>query len=118
MAFSDPLDLSSDDEANEDELRKFCRKLMIEFKKRLQRDGITPAQARWLSHRASDWSVTIEGLTTSHDLMSMAWVGSAEQMFEILSYSAPDDMSEPHHAWSQERIDWLKSQIASYMGWA
>lgn len=107
------ISIRSDDNSR----REFSRNLMQDFKLKNIEEGVDASQALWLHHRARAWDVNFNGLTVSVDLINMAYSGDIETTYIALAYGTPDDMSQPHHVWSQERIDYLKLEMAKYLGW-
>jgi hypothetical protein len=104
----------ADAEAN----KRFAQNLLLDFRQMNLDSGINAAQALWLHHRAKAFDINVSGVPMQVDLLNMAMVGDVEAAYIALNYAVPDDMSQPHHWLSQERINFLKNAIAVYMGWA
>lgn len=109
--------------------RDFGSKLMLAFKQKNLSEGIQWYQAMHLHGRIRNWQVNMPSalLTAlggvpdpgvSVDLVNIIVAGDMETASLALTYGVADDMTSPFHWASQERLDWLNSQIKTWLGWA
>lgn len=98
--------------------KRFAQELMIAFKVRNIQEGINAPQAMWLHHRIRALDTTITGVAMTVDLSNMAMSGDLETAYLALAGCAADDMSQAYHSLSQERLNWMKTEIAIFLGWA
>ena len=98
--------------------RKFAQDLLIEFKQRNISEGMNGSQALWLHHRSREWEVNFNGYQFKVDLMNMAQSGDLETCYIALTYGTLDDMSQPYHWFTETRVNFLRNEIAKYLGWA
>jgi hypothetical protein len=96
----------------------FARKIFMEYKQKNKDEGINGAQAIWLHHRVRAWQVNFRGIPYTVDLINMAASGDLETACLSLMYGQPDDMTQPYHWFTQERIDCLVTEIKGFLGWA
>lgn len=98
--------------------REFGQALMVAFKQKNIQEGITAAQAIWLHARMREFTVNFPGVPPMQvDIINMALSGDMEAGCLALIYGAPDDMSQPYHWVSAERLNWLVLQIKGFLGW-
>lgn len=96
--------------------KEFATQLMAEFKQANLGYGINLAQALWVHHRLRALDINIDGLLLTIDLMNLVVSGDLEAAYATLSYSVPDDMSQPYHWLSSEKIGFLVQRLAGYLG--
>ena len=103
-------------------LREFCELYMLAFKQKNLSEGINVAQALWVHHRVRAWPVTLPpemgGLSYTVDVLNMIVSGDVEVATLSLMHGTPDDMSEPYHWLSAERISWLVEGLTEFLGWS
>lgn len=112
------MSITEGQKADNEAKKKFAQDLLIEFKQLNLDAGINSVQAIWLHHRSRNLDVVVGGVAMTVDIMNMAIVGDVEAAYVALDYCTPDDMTQSHHWFNQERVDWLKTKIAIFMGWA
>jgi hypothetical protein len=97
---------------------EFARNLFMQFKQKNKDEGITGPQALWMHHRVRALSVSFPNMTpTTQDIINMGASGDIETACLCLMYCVPDDMSQPYHWLSAERISWLVSRMKTHLGW-
>jgi len=96
----------------------WAKGLMAEFKQQNIDDGINALQALWLHQRIKGWSCTVSGVTFTIDLLNMVVAGDIQTACIALEYGAADDMSQPYHWLNTDRINWLISEMKSFLGWS
>lgn len=115
--------------ADLDARRSFGSKLMLAFKQKNVSEGIQWYQAIHLHGRIRNWRVNMPqallaamgGLPDpgiSVDLVNIIVAGDIETASLALTYGEADDMTSPFHWASQDRIDWLNTQMKTWLGWA
>jgi hypothetical protein len=109
--------------------REFGSKLMLAFKQKNLAEGIQWYQAMHLHGRMRDWQVTMpSALLTAMggvpdpgirvDMVNIIVAGDIETASLCLTYGTPDAMTSPFHWISQERMDWMNTQLKAWLGWA
>lgn len=109
--------------------RVFGSDLMLAFKQKNLSEGIQWYQAMWLHHRLRNWQVTmppalltalgeIPDPNMSVDLVNVIVAGDLDLASLCLTYGTADNMTSPFHWCSQERMDWLNTQLKTWLGWA
>jgi len=96
---------------------EWAKSLMAEFKQKNIDEGINAAQALWLHHRIRAWECTFSGVNYTVDIVNMAASGDITTSCLALIYGTPDDMTQPYHWLSAERLAWLVAQMKAYLGW-
>lgn len=97
---------------------EFARSLFMHFKQRNKDAGVTGAQSLWMHSRVRALEVTFPGMpTTTQDIINMGASGDIETACLSLMFCTPDDMSQPHHFLSAERVSWLISEMKKHLGW-
>lgn len=95
----------------------FCRNLLTEFRQKNIDEGINASQAMWAHHRMRAWDVNYSGNAFVLDLVNLATIGNIDVACLALIYGTPDDMSNPKHWLSADRINWLITEMKSHLGW-
>lgn len=98
--------------------KEYAEDLLERLKLRNISQGINLAQGLWMHHRMRALPITFNGLSLVQDVMNMAVSGDIEIACVTLQYAVADDMTEPYHWWSQDRINWLIADMKAYLGWA
>lgn len=96
---------------------QFANELFMQFKQKNIDEGINGSQAIWLHHRTRAMNITAFGINYTLDIINMAASGDIETACLSLMYSTPDDMTEPQHWLTQDRIDFLVSSMKTHLGW-
>ena len=95
----------------------FCTELLLRFKQKNILENINAQQAIWLHHRIRNLEVNFPGMpATNQDIINIALSGDIEAGLLMLQYCVADDMSESYHWLSQDRVNWLISEIQSFLG--
>ena len=81
---------------------------------RLRKLEITPLQAHADAFPALQ---PVVGVTLVIDLMNLVISGDLETAYATLLCTTPDPMTEEYHVLDQDLIDWIKNEIAVYLGW-
>jgi hypothetical protein len=109
--------------------REFGSKLMLAFKQKNIAEGIQWYQALYLHGRMREWQVTMpSALLTAMggvpdpnirvDMVNIIVAGDIETASLALTYGTADAMTSPFHWISQERMDWMNTQLKAWLGWA
>lgn len=112
--------------------KQWADALMDKIKVMNIQGGDCAANGIWLHNRLRAITITVQqshvdafaplapllGITITVDLINMISTGDAESVFGIFCCLTPDDMTQPYHALSQTFINYVKSEIAAYLGWA
>jgi hypothetical protein len=110
--------ITSQQLADNNSKKDFANMMLIRFKQMNIDAGINAVQANWLHHRARALETFIPNSPVmTVDVLNMALAGDIEAAYVALSYCQADDMTQAHHWLSQERVDFLKTEIAIFMGW-
>jgi len=102
------------------ENKKFADNLMERLKNKNLIEGLSSIdQAAWVHHRLRkmDYTLSDETTVTQLDIMNLVVSGDVETAEHALGQMTPDDMTEPYHWLTQERIDWIRNEIRTYLGW-
>ena len=100
--------------ASIDFARKGCEealRLMVKIKAKNKAEGINAKQAMWVHHRLRDWHIVLTGTPMVVDIPKMFIFGDIEMAILSFQLGTPDDMTEPHHWLSQERLSWIISAL-------
>lgn len=104
--------------ADNESSKEFGTRLMNAFKQKNLSEGINAGQALWLHSRLRALQVNCPGVEPCQvDILNMALSGDLEAGALALMFCVPDDMSQPYHWFSQERIDWILAQLKTQLGW-
>jgi hypothetical protein len=99
------------------ERKAYAEDLLERLKARNISQGINALQGMWMHSRMRALPITFMGVATTQDIMNMAVSGDIEIACLTLQNATPDDMSMPYHWWSQDRINWLITDMKAYLGW-
>lgn len=122
----------SDNEAR----KKFGSDLMLAFKQKNISEGMNWMQAVHLHDRVKNWTVTyptaeqfpnpayapyaaaFAGRTKSIDVFNMMAGGDIETCCLSVMFGQNDDMTLPEHWITEEKRQWLITQMSIWLGWA
>lgn len=102
------------------ESKAFADDMLQRLKERNLLEGLASIdQAAWVHHRLRKVDFTLsDGVTVAQiDVMNLVVSGDIETAESVLGQLTPDDMTQPYHWWTQERIDWVRNEIRAYLGW-
>ncbi len=102
------------------ENKMFADNLMQRLKEKNMQEGLSSIdQSAWVHHRMRKIDFTLSDTTTvvQIDLMNLIISGDIETAEYVLGQLAPDDMTQTYHWLTQARIDWIRNEIRSYLGW-
>lgn len=102
------------------ENKEFSDQLMQALKEKNLIEGLSSIdQAAWVHHklRKVDYTLSDEETVVQIDVLNLVISGDIETADQVLSQIVPDDMSEPYHWLSQERINWIRNQIRGFLEW-
>jgi len=100
---------------------EFSLNLIQRMKERNILQGLSSIdQASWIHHRLRKTPFILSDGTTEVfiDLLNLVISGDVETAYVVLGQMQADDMTQPYHWLNQERIDWMRNEIAVYLGWA
>lgn len=100
--------------------KTFADELMQRLKEKNILEGLSSIdQSAWVHHRLRKLSFTLsDGVTQVYlDLMNLVVSGDIETAEQALGQMTPDDMTEAYHWMTQARIDWIRNEIRTYLGW-
>lgn len=98
--------------------REYADDLIERLKFKNISEGINALQAMYMHHKMRALSVTFYGVPMTLDLMNMVVSGDIEVACLSLMNCTPDDMSQPFHWLSADRVSWIVADMKSYLGWA
>lgn len=96
---------------------EFSKNLIERFKKRNIDQSINAAQALWMHSRVRALEVTFAGLNLQIDIMNLVISGDIEVATLALLNCIPDDGSRPYHWLTAERLNWLITEMKTFLGW-
>lgn len=102
------------------ENKQFADDLMQRLKEKNILDGLNSIdQSAWVHHRLRKIDYTLSDNTTvvQLDLMNLVVSGDIETAEQALGQVTPDDMTEAYHWLDQARIDWIRNEIRTFLGW-
>lgn len=101
------------------ENKTFADDMMQRMKEKNLLEGLSSIdQAAWVHHRLRKTDYTLDaGLTIQIDVMNLVISGDIETAEKVLGQMAPDDMSQPYHWLNQDRINWIRNEIRTFLGW-
>ncbi len=73
-------------------------------------------KSMWTHNRLRAMDISVNGLSMTIDLMNLVVSGDLETAYFVLGLITPDDMSQPYHFLSQEKIDELRGMVADKIG--
>jgi hypothetical protein len=97
--------------------KEYADDLLERLKQKNISEGINALQGMWMHSRMRALPITFMGLPFTQDIMNMAVSGDIEIACLTLMNATPDDMTQPYHWWSQDRINWLITDMKNYLGW-
>lgn len=105
--------------ADKESARLFLTQLMLDLTDEYNNAGIQDYQGIWVYHRFRKTSLTIPelGMTAEVSIPDLiAPFADVGAIYFIFSQMQPDDMTEPYHWLSQERIDSIRNKIGVFLG--
>lgn len=100
--------------------KEFADDMMQRLKEKNVSEGLSSIdQSAWIHHRMRKVDYTLSDAVTvvQIDVMNLVVSGDIETAEHTLGQMSPDDMSEPYHWLTQDRIDWIRNEIRAYLGW-
>lgn len=99
--------------------KEFADDMMQRMKEKNLLEGLSSIdQAAWVHHRLRKVDYVLDaGPTVQIDVLNLVVSGDIETAENVLGQMAPDDMSQSYHWWTQSRIDWIRNEIRTYLGW-
>jgi thioredoxin-like negative regulator of GroEL len=102
------------------ENKEFAEDLIQKLKEKNLMEGLNSIdQAAWIHHRLRkvDYILSDNVTVVQIDVLNLVISGDVETAEEVLGQMPPDDMTEAQHWWTQERIEWVRNEIRSYLDW-
>lgn len=100
--------------------KQFADSMMQEMKEKNLLEGLSSIdQAAWVHHklRKVDYTLSDETTIVQIDILNLVVSGDIETAEHALGQMPPDDMTESYHWLTQARIDWIRNEIRTYLGW-
>lgn len=100
--------------------KAFADQMMQRLKEKNILEGLSSIdQSAWVHHRLRKVDYTMDdGVTIIQlDVLNLVVSGDIETADKILGQIAADDMTETYHWLNQDRIDWIRNEIRTYLGW-
>ena len=94
----------------------FGDKLMHDWMRQNQIEGITIEQSAWVFSRFEEYQVNFGAGLKHIDMFKLFLSGAIPTAYYAILGVAPDDMTQSYHWLTQARLDWVKSQIEAYLG--
>ena len=102
--------------ADDKAARAFASDLISKFKISNQDQEINFEQAVWTHHRLRAAVINVGGTEFTIDLLNLVVSGDITVAKYVLDLMTPDDMTQPYHWLSQERLDAIRAEINAYLG--
>lgn len=101
------------------ENKLFSDALMQRLKEKNLLEGLASIdQAAWVHHRLRKVAYTLgSGVVVQIDVLNLVVSGDIETAEQVLGQVSPDDMTQAYHWWNQDRINWVRNEIRTYLGW-
>ena len=102
------------------ENKDFSDDMLQRLKQKNLSEGLSTIDAAaWVHHRLRKVPYTLSDETTvvQIDVLNLVVSGDIETAESVLGQMTPDDMTETYHWWTQSRIDWIRNEIRTYLGW-
>lgn len=88
------------------------KRVLIRFKLKNLSEGINWPQAVWLHSRVKDWDVSVHGVGVFKvDLYNVLNSGDLESAVYMILSGVPDDMTQPYHWVTFDRMQWVAKEI-------
>jgi len=97
--------------------KDYADDLIERFKYRNVSEGINALQAMYMHHKMRALTVTFYGVPMTLDILNMVVSGDIEVACLSLMNCSPDTGLLPYHWLTQDRVDWLVSDMKKYLGW-
>jgi len=99
--------------------KNFADDMMQRLKEKNLLEGLNSIdKAAWVHHRLRKTNYVLDaGPTVQIDVLNLVVSGDIETAEHILGQMLPDDMTEVYHWLTQDRIDWMRNEIRSFLGW-
>lgn len=94
----------------------FGDKLMHDWMRQNQLEGITIEQSAWVFSRFEEYQVNFGAGLKHIDMFKLFASGAIPTAYYAILGVAPDDMTQSYHWLTQARLDWVKSQMEDYLG--
>lgn len=107
-----PSETSSDISSD----KEFLEDLYLAMNQKYLAEGIQSLQALWVLHRFSAWNITYAGVPFVLDLYNIIFMGNVSLLYSAINLAVPDDMTQPQHWLSANRLASIKESLAQYLG--
>ena len=99
--------------------KAFADDMMERMKKRNILEGLSSIdQAAWVHHRLRKVDYILNaGPTVQIDVLNLVVSGDIETAEHVMGQMTPDSMLEVYHWLNQDRIDWIRNEIRTFLGW-
>ena len=96
----------------------YCKSVYREMVIRNVQDGINIIQSTYLFSRFEQYEYTIPGTdkTVKVDLFKLFETGAIPTLYYHLLRVQPDDMTQPYHFLTEERLNWLRQKFRDWLG--
>lgn len=101
------------------ESKDFADDMMQRMKEKNLLEGLSSIdQAAWVHHRLRKTDYVLDaGPTVQIDVLNLVVSGDIETAEHVLGQMSADDMTESYHWLNQDRINWIRNEIRTYLGW-
>jgi hypothetical protein len=107
-----------DDLYSVEDRQKFLVDLLKRTRVKFKSEGINGMQAMWTFHQARKLSFRWQGVDWVISTFDLYASGNVELLVIAMAYTKPDDFTLPYHWWTRERLDWVRDECKSFLGWA
>jgi hypothetical protein len=98
--------------------KRYADNLLERFKFKNISEGINAVQGLHMHHRMRACAINFYGVPLTIDVLNLAVSGDIEIACLTIMNTTADDMSQPYHWLSQERLNWLVADMKSFLGWS
>lgn len=111
-------DITTADKADYETSLDFVKNLFTRFKLKNIAEGINGVQSIWLNMRMAELQGSFSGLNFKVDVVNMGASGDIQTACIVLMNCQPDDMTQPYHWLTQDRINFLVNEMKAHLGWS
>jgi hypothetical protein len=94
----------------------FGQNLLHDWMRKNVLEGMSIKQSLWVFARFEDFKINCDFGEKHVDLFKMFQSGAIPTVYFCILQIQPDDMTQPYHWLTQERLDWVKEKIELHIG--
>lgn len=101
---------------NQEAAIEYGSRVIKDWMRKNSLEGISIVQSLWVFSRLEEISVGFPFGTKHVDIFKMLQGGALASSYYCLLAVAPDDMTQPYHWVTSDRLNWMKQELAIYLG--